>query len=114
MASSNDYGFNGRFIKVFFDIAARKVVKRIDTLWAGLVTHPEGADRSGGLIRHDLKAGRTRKYQVDDVIHRITRWQDAIYLSTSNGIYVLKGERFVRYRVEPDIHGKPAVISEQL
>jgi hypothetical protein len=85
-----------------------------DTLWAGLVRHPEGADQPGGLIRHDLKSGNTKKYAVDDVIYRIQRWNDALYLTTSTGIYVLRADRMVRYRVEPDINGKTVLISEQL
>jgi len=85
-----------------------------DTIWAGLVRHPEGADRSGGLIRRDNKSGSSRKYDVQDVIFRIERWRDGLYLTTSNGIYVLTGERITRYRVEPDINGKSALISEQL
>jgi len=85
-----------------------------DTLWAGLVRHPEGANQPGGFIRHDLKSGVTRKYPVDDVVFRIDRWRDGLYLTTSNGIYILKGDSFTRYRVEPDINGKPIIISEQL
>jgi hypothetical protein len=85
-----------------------------DTLWAGLVRHPEGADRPGGLIHHDLKSGVTKKFPVDDVIYRIERWRDSLYLTTSNGIYVLKGDRWTRFRVEPDINGKSVIISEQL
>jgi hypothetical protein len=85
-----------------------------DTLWASLVSHPEGADRSGGLLRHNLKSGVTRKYRVDEVIYRIERAPDSLYLSTSNGIYVLKNERLTRYLVEPDIDGKPVIISEEL
>jgi len=85
-----------------------------DTIWAGLVRHPEGADRSGGLLRRDNKSGRSQKYAVDDVIFRIERWRGGLYLTTSNGIYVLTGERITRHRVEPDINGKPALVSEQL
>jgi hypothetical protein len=85
-----------------------------NTIWAGLVLRGEGAPYSGGLLCHDLASGMTHKYSVDDVIFRISRWRDALYLTTSNGIYVLKGKRFTRYRVEPDINGKPVIISEQL
>ena len=85
-----------------------------DTIWAGLVHHPEGADVSGGLLQRDIKSGRSRKYDVVDVIFRIERVRDGLYLTTSNGIYVLKAERMTRYRVEPDINGKPVLISEPL
>jgi hypothetical protein len=82
-----------------------------DTLWAALVRHPEGATFSGGLIRHDLNSGRTQKLEVDDVIYKIVRKQDALYVTTDNGIYVLKNEKFIRYRVEPDMNGKPTIVS---
>jgi hypothetical protein len=85
-----------------------------DTLWASLVRHPEGADYSGGLIRHDLKSGVTQKNPVGEVIFRIERWRDGLYLTTSKGIYVLKDDRLTRYLIEPDINGKPVIISEQL
>jgi hypothetical protein len=85
-----------------------------DTLWAGLVRHPEGADQPGGLIRHDLKTGSTKRFQIDDVIYRIQRSGDGLYLVTSNGIYVLRGDRMTRHRVEPDFNGNTVLISEQL
>ena len=101
-------------IREVMDWSVSSLVVEGDTLWAGLVTHPEGADRAGGLIRHNLKSGVTRKYRVDEVIYRIQRVGDSLYLNTSNGIYVLKDERLTRYLIEPDINGKPVIISEQL
>jgi hypothetical protein len=83
-------------------------------LWAALVGHPEGADYSGGLLRYDLKTGTTKKYPVTDVISRVIRWRDDLYVSTSNGIYTLKDDQLRRYRVEPDINGKPTVYSDRL
>jgi hypothetical protein len=85
-----------------------------DTLWAALVRHPEGATVSGGLIRHDLNSGRTQKFEVDDVIYQISRRQDGLYLTTGNGVYVLRNSKFMRYRVEPDMNGKPIIVSEPL
>ncbi len=85
-----------------------------DFLWAALVGHPEGADYSGGLLRYDLKSGTTKKYPVTDVISRVIRWRDALYVTTSNGIYTLKDDQLRRYRVEPDINGKPTVYSDRL
>jgi len=85
-----------------------------ETIWASLAGHPEGADYSGGLIRHDLKSGVTREYPITEVIHRIQRRLDRLYLPTSNGIYVLIDNRLTRYVVEPDINGRPILISEEL
>lgn len=85
-----------------------------DVLWASLVGHPEGADVSGGLFRYDLKSRTTKVYPVGDVILRMARWRDSLYMMTSNGLYVLKGERLTRHRVEPDINGKPTIYSDQV
>jgi len=97
-----------------FDWSVSNLFVEGDTVWAGLVRHPEGVDKSGGLIRHDLKSGTTQKYSIPDIIYFIERWRDGLYMTTSNGVYVLKGEKLTRYRIEPDLSGKMAVITEQL
>src|SRR5262245_7023959 len=101
-------------IREVVDWSVSSLLIEVDTLWASLVSHPEGADRSGGLLRQNLKSGITRKYRVDEIIFRIERVPDGLYMSTSNGIYVLKNDRLRRYLVEPDIDGKPVIISEEL
>ena len=40
--------------------------------------------------------------------------RDTLYLTTSNGVYILKGDRLTRHRVEPDINSKLILVSEQL
>jgi hypothetical protein len=77
------------------------------TLWIGLVGHPEGADYSGGLLRHDLKTGNTTKYPIDDVVLRIKRWNGRVYLTTGGGASVIEGDKLIaRYLSEPDLNGK--------
>lgn len=81
------------------------------TLWIGLVRHPEGTDYGGGLLRHDLKTGATKKYPVDEVILRMKRWNGRTYLATTNGASVIEGDRLMaRYLVEPDLNGKLVVV----
>jgi len=80
-------------------------------LWIGLVGHPEGADYGGGLLRHDLATGLTRKYAIDDVILRIVRWNGRIYLATAGGVSVIEGNRVsARYLVEPGLGGRFIVV----
>jgi hypothetical protein len=77
------------------------------SVWIGLVEHPEGPDYSGGLLRYDLKSGTTEKYPIDEVVLRIKRWNDRVYLATSRGLSIMEGGRLNdRYAVEPDIDGK--------
>jgi hypothetical protein len=80
-------------------------------VWIGLVGHPEGADYSGGLLRHDLKTGNTRKIPIDEVIQRIKRWNGKIYLATGGGVSVIEGDRLVsRFMVEPDVNGEYIIV----
>ena len=77
------------------------------SVWIGLVGHPEGPDQSGGLLRYDLKTGTTEKYPIDETVLRIVRVDDRVYLATSRGLSILEGGRVSeRYAVEPDIDGK--------
>jgi hypothetical protein len=85
-----------------------------ELIWAGLVVHPEAADDSAGLLVHDMKTASTRIYPVTDVISKIVRGPDGLYVMTTNGLYVLKGQQLTRHRVEPDFNGKPAIYTEQL
>jgi len=77
------------------------------SVWIGLVGHPEGPDYGGGLLRYDLKTATTDKYPIDEVVLRIKRWNDRVYLATSRGLSVLEGGRLSdRYVVEPDTDNK--------
>jgi hypothetical protein len=77
------------------------------SVWIGLVEHPEGPDLAGGLLRYDLKSGTTETYPIDEVVLRIVRVGDRLYLATSRGLSILEGGRVSeRYAVEPDIDGK--------
>jgi hypothetical protein len=83
-----------------------------DTLWAGRVSHPEGADYSGGLLRYDRKTGRVTLYPVPDVIHSVAHVGGAVFLGTNHGLYVIRDGKRTRYRAEPDITGRFIVVSE--
>jgi len=81
------------------------------TLWIGLVSHPEGADYGGGLLHYDLRTGTTMKYPVEEVILRIIKWNGRTYLATTGGVSVIEGERVTRrYLVEPALDGKLIVM----
>ncbi|MFL5594404.1 MAG: hypothetical protein ACJ785_07325 [Gemmatimonadaceae bacterium] len=85
------------------------------TIWAGLVTHPEGADIPGGLIRHDFKTGATRKFPIEEVVLAIVRWKDRVYVATVNGAYRLDDAGAItRYRVEPNINNRFILIGEKV
>jgi hypothetical protein len=83
-----------------------------DDLWIGLVRHPEGADISGGLLRYDTKTGATRKYDIPDVIHTIDRLGDGLYVGTSHGLYVLRGDWLTHLCFEPDERGKLVMVKK--
>jgi hypothetical protein len=78
-----------------------------ESVWIGLVQHPEGPDVGGGLLRYDLKSGTIKKYPIQDVVLRIKRWEDRVYVATSRGVSVLQGDRLTdSYVIEPDMNNK--------
>jgi hypothetical protein len=77
-----------------------------DAVWAGLVNYPEGARRSGGLIRYDLSTRNVIRYNVPDIVLTMIRQNNALFIGTSNGLYVLRDGRFTRFRFEPNLDGK--------
>lgn len=105
-----------------FDVATRKYEMRYlpeiapwsgsailldgDDLWIGLMGRPEGADYGGGLLRFNTKSGDVTKYAVKDYIHTLDAVDGAIYCGTSNGLYMVKGDKLTQLRFEPNAHGK--------
>jgi hypothetical protein len=114
----------------YFDVAARHfgflripqvvdwsvsaLLVKDETLWAGLERRPEGAEFSGGLLRHNLKTSVSRIYRVEDVITSLHIFGGALVLGTSNGIYVLQNDRMIRHRLTPTLDGKFVFYSEPL
>ena len=77
-----------------------------DAVWAGLVNYPEGAGHSGGLIRYDLSTRNVTRYNLPDIVLTMIRQNNALFIGTSNGLYVLRDDRFTRFRFEPNLDGK--------
>jgi hypothetical protein len=100
-------------IPELFDWSVEGLLVEPDAIWAGRVNHPEGADRSGGLLRYDRRTRKVRLYDVPDVIHSIARVGDAIFLGTRHGLYVIGNGTRTRFRAEPDIDGRFIVVSEK-
>jgi hypothetical protein len=82
-----------------------------DDLWIGLMSQPEGAANSGGLLRFNTKTGAVTKFDIPDYIHTIDRVGDTIYCGTSNGVYRVRGADVSQLRFEPDSSGKIVMIA---
>jgi hypothetical protein len=77
-----------------------------DVVWMGLATYPEGAARSGGLIRYNLLTRTVTRYDIPDTALTMFRWNDSLFIGTSNGLYILRNNRLTRFRFEPDLDDK--------
>ena len=77
-----------------------------DTVWAGLVRRPEGAEYSGGLLRYDLATRKSSVIPVKEVILAILHAGDVLFLGSSIGAYVLRGGKRARYVLEPAMDGR--------
>jgi hypothetical protein len=93
-------------IPELFDWSVVAMLVDGDSVWSALKNFTEGEGPSGGLLRYDITTSVAHVYPVEDTILKIIRSGDAIATATTNGIYVLKADRFIRYRPEPDISGK--------
>jgi hypothetical protein len=95
------------------DWSVSAILVEEDAAWIGLLGYPEGEEYGGGLIRYDFKSRTSRKFPTEEVIGRIIRWKDRIYLQTTNGGYQIRGNAVVRrYRVEPNIDHRFIIVTE--
>ena len=85
-----------------------------NAVWAGLVRYPEGAELSGGLIRYDLPTGNVTRYSIPDITLTMLRQNDAVYIGTSNRLYILRNGRLTRFRFEPNLDGKFEPVPETI
>ena len=92
--------------------SASAILVENTTVWAALVGYPEGEAYGGGLIRYDLRRKTSQQLPTDEVISRILRFQDRVYLTSKNGAYQIKGANLIRYRVEPNIDNRFILVTE--
>ncbi len=58
----------------------------------GLVSHPEGAEYSGGLVQYDINTKHTRHVEIPEIIQVITQVDNTLVLGTTNGITLIQGK----------------------
>ena len=89
------------------DWSASAILVEDDSIWVGLVRHPEGADHSGGLLQYDRGEGHSAVLPVDHVISGIRRFNGRLYAGASEGrIYLISGDDIAAsYVVEPALGG---------
>lgn len=75
-------------------------------IWLGLASYGEGRTAAGGLLRYEPPTGAVRRYPIPQVITAIHRLGNSLYLGTSNGIFILKGDTLRRLVFEIDVNGK--------
>jgi hypothetical protein len=88
------------------DWSASALLVEGSDLWMGLIVRPEGAVDPGGLARIPLEGGPIRKYRVPAVIHRILKFRGALYLATSEGIFIVDRNNLVHVNLDPDRNGE--------
>jgi len=65
------------------------------------VNYPEGVERSGGLIRYDLSTRKVTRYSMPDIALTMIRQNNALFIGTSNGLYVFRDGRFTAFDSNP-------------
>ena len=85
-----------------------------DNVWVGLLRRPEGRAWSGGLLQYDLASDSTKQYEIKEAVLAIERWKDALYVGTSNGIYVLRNDQLQHFVIEPSRNGEFQIVTADL
>ena len=80
-----------------------------DVVWLGRYRRPEGAEKSGGLLRYEIESGSVRVLDVGEVIRQIEPWGGRIYLAPAGGLSVVDtDEEVVRFVFTPSPEGETA------
>ena len=112
LSTSGHYSF--LTIPELHDWSADTILVEPDTLWVGLVNHPEGPLSSGGLLEYDRRANRAGVHKVPGVIHSIVRVARSLFVGTTYGLYVLDSGGIIWHHMEPDASGRLVLVSEAL
>jgi len=110
LSRSRQYSF--LTIPALFDWSADAILIEPDAVWAGLVSHGEGPDAAGGLLRYDRHTHRSEIRKVPGVILRIAHVAGAVFLRTTFGFYVLRDGIIIWHHMEPDVNDCLVVVTE--
>jgi hypothetical protein len=94
------------------DWSATALLVEDDDLWVGLTKRAEGSTVPGGLARVARRSGKITKYGVPAIIRRIARWNRSIYMGTSDGIFVLSGDKLNHISFAPDLNGRYTLVTK--
>ena len=110
LSRSGQYSF--LTIPALFDWSVDAMLVEPDAVWAGLISHPEGPDHSGGLLCYDRHTHRSEIHKVPGVILRIAHVAGAVFLGTTRGLYVLRNGTTTWHHMEPDVNERLMVVTE--
>lgn len=81
-----------------------------EEIWLGLVGYGTAGSSSDGLLQYSRFSGGVDQFDVDEVITQIKRWRGALYLATTNGLFVLQENYLTRYDFEPNLDRGTAIV----
>jgi hypothetical protein len=98
--------YDVRYLPGLADYSTSAIAVDGGVLWLGLVVYPEGAPRGAGVLRYDRRTGATRRYALPEVVTALLPWDGTVYAGTGDGLYRLRGERFVPLPLGFDPRGR--------
>ncbi len=113
----NTSQYEVRYLREIADWSVQSILVEEEAIWMGLAGRGEGSTSSGGVARYDRATGTVKKYKVPAVINKILRAGDALYLATTNGIYLVlvqndKGYKLVHLEYTLNIDGSYSLRSK--
>ncbi len=77
-----------------------------DAVWIALISNGEWGGSGGGLLRYDRQSGAVRRFELPDIVWRITRAGGKILAATELGLAVVEGDGVKRYFVDRTTDGR--------
>lgn len=102
------------YLKEIADWSTSSIYVDNEHIWLGLVGYPEGAAYSGGLAKYNIKSGKTIKYAVPEIINTIYKFDEKLYLGTSDGVYILSDRNLHHIGFSLDINSNYSLLLERV
>ncbi|HEX4841134.1 MAG TPA: hypothetical protein VFV60_03110, partial [bacterium] len=87
------------------DWSASAIHVEPNAIWLGLASYGEGATVAGAVATYDSRTGKVMRYSLPVHVNVIRRFENGLYMGTSEGISIVVDNKVEHLRFEVDVDG---------